>query len=42
MVEIWNDSDHGTSDENQAHEISNFALMALGGEMFNKLNDVNK
>lgn len=40
MVTTWDDND--TSNEEQAREISNFALMALEGKPFDELDEVNE
>lgn len=42
MVTTWDDNDNDTSNEEQAREISNFALMALEGKSFDELDEVNK
>lgn len=42
MVATQNDSDNDTFDEKQTGGISNFALMALRGEPFDKLDEVNE
>lgn len=38
---IWDDSDEESTNEEQAHEVSNVALMVIGDESLNELDEVN-
>lgn len=41
MLVAWDDSDEESIDEEQSHEVSNLAFMAIGDESFDEVNDLH-